>query len=195
MTTHAIILAAGAASRFGGGKLLVPLRGRPLIAWSIAAALDTRVEGVTVVLGAGGDALALALAGSTDPRLKLIHCPDWAEGIAATLRCGMRSLPEHTSAALIFLGDMPHVSSSIANRLLDHIQDGASAALPECDNHPAHPVAVSQALFPALLALSGDKGARQLLAAMPGTVMVQIDDAGSTVDIDTRDDLLALAGG
>ncbi|HAD18569.1 MAG TPA: molybdenum cofactor cytidylyltransferase, partial [Erythrobacter sp.] len=82
---HAIVLAAGAGSRFGGGKLLAPFRGRPLIYWSVAAALSSRVTTVTAVLGARADDVAAALAPFPDRRLSLVRCRHWEEGLSASL--------------------------------------------------------------------------------------------------------------
>lgn len=185
MRTHAIVLAAGAATRFGGGKLLADLDGRPLIAWSVGAALGGGFDGVTVVLGDRADQVAAALPDGC----RTVRCAEWPEGLAASLRCGIRSLPSDIGAAGIFLGDMPHVSSALADQLLTQVLNGAPAALPTHAGRPAHPVIVSAALFPALTALRGDAGARKMLERTPGVVTVLTDDPGSVTDIDTPEDL------
>jgi molybdenum cofactor cytidylyltransferase len=185
MTTHAIVLAAGAATRFGGGKLLAELRGRPLIAWSVDAALAASVDDVTVVLGDQSERLRDTLPTSA----RSVVCVDWQEGLAASLRCGIRSLPAGAQAVAIFLGDMPHVSSALADRLITLVLEGAPAALPSHAGRPAHPVVVSAALFPALLELRGDTGARKLLERTAGAVVIDVDEPGCIVDIDTADDL------
>ena len=192
--TQAIVLAAGAGRRFGGGKLLARFRSRPLVCWAVEAALASRVEGVTVVVGARGAEVAALLAPLAGERLRVVRCGDWGEGIAASLRCGIAALPAGTRAALLLLGDMPLVSPALADRLLAYVLDGAPAALPLCHGEPGHPVAVSCRLFAALAGLNGDRGARSLLAGLDGVVSVATDDAGCVRDIDTRADLAALAG-
>jgi molybdenum cofactor cytidylyltransferase len=187
--SHALVLAAGAGRRFGGGKLVAPVNGRPLIRLSVDAALATNVASVTVVLGCRAEEVEHALSPIDDPRLKRLVCANWEDGLAASLRCGIDSLPGDARAALIFLGDMPHVPKDLAKRLLAAVVEGAPAAMPICDGRPAHPVAVGCALFPALAKLTGDKGARDFLMRVAGTVHVVTDDPGSIRDVDTVDDL------
>ncbi|WP_158266547.1 nucleotidyltransferase family protein [Allosphingosinicella deserti] len=189
--TYAVVLAAGAARRFGGGKLTAMLNGRPLVSWSVEKALQTRVELVTVVLGADAEAVAGALP--SDVRLRVIVCPDWEEGLSRSLRCGVQTLPDHARALLLFLGDMPDVSSALADRMLRLVLDGAPAAMPVCDGQPAHPVAISAKLFPALRSLRGDQGARNVLRAASGAVEIATDERGSITDVDTEADLRSLA--
>lgn len=189
---HAIVLAAGASVRFGGGKLTAPLRSRPLVAWATEAALSTCVETVTVVTGADGDRVQLALAPLRGPRLNVVKCGEWNEGLAASLRCGMDSLPAAARAALIFLGDMPDVSPDLGDRLLAEVLGGAPAALPVYRDVPGHPVAISNGLFPRLAELAGDRGARAVLSGLDGLIRMATDDAGCIRDIDTSGDLATL---
>lgn len=188
--THAIVLAAGAARRFGGGKLTATLNGRPLVSWSVERALQTPVELVTVVLGADAEAVARALP--SDVRLRVTVCPDWEEGLSRSLQCGVQTLPDHARALLLFLGDMPDVSSALAHRMLRLVLDGAPAAMPVYDGQPAHPVAISARLFPAIRNLHGDQGARRVLRTVPGAVEIETDERGSIADIDTEADLHSL---
>ena len=189
---HAIVLAAGTGSRFGGGKLLAPFRGRPLIYWSVAAALSSRVTSVTAVLGARADDVAAALAPFADRRLSLVRCRQWKEGLSASLTYGLRTLPQDTRAVAIFLGDMPDLDPGLADRVLTEVVGGAPAAYPECKGLPGHPVALSSKLFPLIESLKGDQGARAVLAGQSGVIRVPTDDPGSIADIDTRHDLKRL---
>lgn len=186
---HAIVLAAGGSSRFGGAKLLAPYRGAPLVSWSAGAALASRAATVTVVTGSRSVDVAGALAPRACERLHLVEAADWADGLSASLRTGLRALPADAGAALIFLGDMPDVSPSIADVALAAVLGGAPAALPTIDGIPGHPVAVASRLFPHLEKLLGDRGARSLLAGLDGVAEIACDDPGCIRDIDTRDDL------
>ena len=188
---HALVLAAGAARRFGGGKLDTMFRGRPLIDWAVTAALATRVERVTIVLGAEADRLRAALPDTGGPRLRTCLCSNWDEGLSASLRCGLASLPDDARALLIFLGDMPHVSSELADQLLASVLDGAPAALPVWQDQPGHPVAIGAELFPALRSLTGDSGAGRMLRNVPNVVRIETPDRGAVTDIDTLGDLQA----
>lgn len=190
---HAVVLAAGAGSRFGSAKLLAPLRGQPLVRWSVEAALDTGCETVTVVLGAGAEAIATALAKHTDRRLHIVHCADWADGLSASLRGGIAALPSGAKAAVVFLGDMPQVSPALGDEVLRAVLAGAPAAYPAHAGQPGHPVALSSQLFPALDTLTGDRGARSILSGLAGVVVIDTDDPGCIADVDTPDDLARLS--
>lgn len=187
--THAIVLAAGAARRFGGGKLCSPFRGRPLVTWAVEAALATRAEGVTIVLGADAEKVERVLSPLRDERLRTIVAPDWNGGLSHSLGFGVANLPPETRALLLFLGDMPLVSSALADRLLLAVLDGAPAAMPVFDGTPAHPVAVANTLVPALLDMTGDRGARAVLHETPGAVTLATEDEGSIFDVDRPEDL------
>ena len=192
--TCAVVLAAGAGARFGGGKLCADWNGRPLIAAAVEAALATPVEAVHVVVGADASRVRQCLAGLTDPRLSFVACADWAEGISASLRAGIDSLPPDTRAMVVFLGDMPMVSADLATRLLEGVLSGAPAAIPVCRGRPAHPVAIGAGTFARLRLLEGDQGARRLLESLPGVMRVPTTDTGSVADVDTVADLDALSG-
>lgn len=186
---QAIVLAAGAGLRFGGDKLTALWRGRPLIMAAVRTALAAGVDKVTVVTGAD-DGIAGALAPLGGARLRLISAPDWNEGLAASLRAGVRALPSPTLATVVFLGDMPLVPAFLADQLLDAVIGGAPAAVVRSPHGPAHPVAFSAGLFPELLGLRGDRGARSVLQAL-GDAVVAIDceDAGAVYDVDRPEDL------
>src|SRR3546814_15899297 len=84
---HGIVLAAGAATRFDGVKLLSDFRGQPLITWPVRTALGSPVDGVTVVLGSHADEVEAALQPFQTQRLKLVRCARWSDGLSASLKC------------------------------------------------------------------------------------------------------------
>jgi molybdenum cofactor cytidylyltransferase len=192
MSTHALVLAGGEGRRFGPGKLVGNYHGQPLVRWAVATALATRVDFVSVVLGAESAAVADALRPLDCGRLRTIDCVRWKEGLSATLRCGLDSLPADTTVVLIFLGDMPRVSSALADRLLAIVLRGAPAALADHRGQSAHPAALAGSLIPRLRSLSGDRGARAFLELVPGVVRVETDEPGSIFDVDTPRELSAL---
>jgi molybdenum cofactor cytidylyltransferase len=191
---EAIVLAGGAGSRFGGGKLTAPWRDGVLIDGALRAAFAAPVRSVTVVIGADGNvaAAARAFAERTGQahRLRLIPCPDHAEGMGATLRAGVASLPPDSAGVFVFLGDMPQIPPAILPALVAAIGGGAPAAAPSFEGRRGHPVLFSAALLPQLRALTGDQGAREVLRALGERLtLVEAPDGGVLVDIDRPEDL------
>jgi|HubBroStandDraft_1064217.scaffolds.fasta_scaffold35104_4 molybdenum cofactor cytidylyltransferase len=191
---EAIVLAAGSGSRFGGGKLTHPWRGGALIDGALGAAFAAPARTVTVVTGADPrvEAAACAFAervGET-ARLRFTHCDDHAEGMGATLRAGVASLPTDAAGAFVFLGDMPLIPPTIPPKLAAALANGAPAGAPVFDGQRGHPVLFSAALFPQLRAARGDQGARETLRALgPALALVETDDPGILTDIDRPADL------
>ena len=193
---HAVVLAAGQGSRFGGAKLLEPWRGAPLLHGALAAAFAAPVRTVTVVTGAHADrvaaaARAFAEARPDGERLRLVHAPDHAQGLSASLKQAVRSLPTDATGLLLFLGDMPGVPHAVLQPLAAALAAGAPAAAPRCRGERGHPVALSSALFPELLALGGDRGAAGVLASLGDRLaLIDTTDEGVLYDIDTPKDLI-----
>lgn len=193
MTAQAVILAAGAGRRFGGAKLQAEFRGRPLLAWSLQSALAAPVAGVTLVLAPGSELGALAhdvhAAYRAAPPLGIVTAERAEEGMGASLCAGVASLPPDC-AVLVFLADMPNVPTAIAGRLLDALDGGRDAAAPVYAGRRGHPVAFAPVLRSALLGLTGDSGARQVLAGLGARVaLMETDDEGVLFDVDTREHL------
>lgn len=188
-TFAAVVLAAGTASRFGGGKLLAPYRGAPLLYGALAAARAAPVAEVVVVTGADAAAVG-ASALAFDPSLRLVHAPDYATGMAASLKAGVAALPADVDAAFVFLGDMPRVPPAVLGPLADAVAAGAPAAAPQFNGRRGNPVVLSAALFPQVAALSGDMGARPILQALGRDLaLVESPDDGVLFDIDERGQL------
>jgi molybdenum cofactor cytidylyltransferase len=186
---EAIVLAAGTGSRFGGGKLTAAWGEGVLLAGALKAAFAAPARSVTVVVGAEASKVAAAVAGA-DPRAIVVYAPDYDEGMAASLRAGLKSLPPDTAGAFVFLGDMPRVPTSILGRMADALAAGALAAAPVWQGRRGNPVLLGRALFPKLLALSGDAGARGVLQDLGDELaLVESPDAGVLFDVDTRQDL------
>lgn len=186
---HAVVLAAGSATRFGGRKLLADWQGAPLLHAALAAARAAPVETTIVVTGADAQMVAAA-ATAFDPKIRLVHAPDHAEGMAASLRAGIAALPGDAKAAYVFLGDMPRVPHAVLAPLAQAVRAGAPAAAPVFEGRRGNPVVLSADLFEAARALSGDTGARPILQALgPRLVLVESPDGGVLFDVDERSDL------
>jgi molybdenum cofactor cytidylyltransferase len=191
---EAVVLAAGEGSRFGGGKLTAAWRGGALIDGALAAALAAPARSVTVVTGADPKvepaARAFAETRGQSARLRIVHAPDYAEGMAAPLRAAIASLPDDVEGVFVFLGDMPLIPSAVLPHLAAALIAGAPAAAPRFQSQRGHPVLFSRELLPNLRRLTGDEGARSVLRGLGDRLaLVDTDDAGVLVDIDRADDL------
>lgn len=181
MSTLALLLAAGRGSRMGTPKALV--RGEDGTAWLHArrdALLEAGCDGVLVVLGASADE-ALALLGDHDH----VIAPDWADGMSASLRAGLREAESRdVDAVLVHLVDLPDVGADVVRRLLAYAGPEALARA-TYGGRPGHPVVVGRSHWRPLLAdLDGDVGAKGYLARH-ATTLVECADLATGDDVDT----------
>lgn len=192
---QALVLAAGLSVRFGAPKLLAPWRGGLLIEGALEAAFAAPVERVTVVTGghatgvtAAAEAWA-ARAGTTD-RLALVHAAGHGEGLSASLRAGVASLPESAAGAFVFLADMPAIPPGVAEALAVAMTADHDAAAPVFGGRRGHPVLLRQALFEPIRHLTGDHGAGHLLRGLGDRLaLVPVADPGVLKDVDRPEDL------
>lgn len=208
----AVLLAAGGGARLGGGKLLLPWRGRPLIAHQFhTVSRATGLLSLTVVLG--HDAVAVrravseAVSGAVPAPPFPVQCmlnQRWREGMSASLRCGLESLlagagAETVRAVMFLLADQPLVTTRTLNNLIQaHTAAWAknpehSATAPVYLGRRGNPVILSRNLFPDIMAMQGDTGARHILEKLGGNLLrVPVDDPGVLHDVDTPEAYAAL---
>lgn len=188
--TAAVVLAAGAARRYGRQKLLAPLAGRPVVRWVVECALASGVDSVVVVLGREGERVRGALEGLP---VRFAPNPDYARGMSTTLRAGIRALPDEALAAVILLGDQPTVAPDAVRALLDAWRRTPfPIVLPSYGGAPGHPVLFDAVLFPELLMVRGDQGGREVVARDPARVLRVELPFSPPPDIDTPADRDAL---
>jgi len=176
-----LILAAGGGTRFGPEpKLLSQLKGRPLLEHAIRAQCGVpELERIVVVLGAYADRLIAAV---NFMRAEPVVCEAWSEGQAASLRRGVEELRD-AERVIVTLGDEPLITSETVARFVS-APPGSQAVY---DGRPGHPVVLGSEHLRALLTLTGDRGARDLLADGPKIELGGPGDAGR--DVDTTEDL------
>jgi len=191
---HAVVLAAGRSSRMGGpNKLMAHFSGRPLIRLTVERALASKVSGATVVTGHQAARIREALDGLD---LGIAHNPDFASGLASSLKEGIAAVPNDATGALIMLGDMPAISSGDLDRLITAFNSAGGQAIVRAthDGKRGNPVILPRSLFGAVAQLEGDTGARYLVeAGLLPVVDVEIGE-GASIDVDTRDALESAGG-
>jgi molybdenum cofactor cytidylyltransferase len=186
---HAIVLAAGASTRFGSAKQLVRVAGRPLLHTAVARASDIAGSAVTVVLGAGAAELAPLLSHSA---ASIVINRNWREGMASSIRAGMARLPSSCSAVLLMLADQAAVTAEDLKRLASvWRRQPEYIVAARYGVTTGVPAIFPRSAFPDLNSLRGDVGARVLLQRNPDRV-VRVPMASAAIDIDTPEDLLAL---
>jgi molybdenum cofactor cytidylyltransferase len=189
----AIVLGAGRSSRMGGpNKLVAEIGGRPLIRIVVQEALKSRARPVIVVTGHQHDRVEAVLKGLP---VKIVHNPDFADGLGTSLRTGIAALPPEADAAIVCLGDMPQVDAAMIDRLIGAIDPdkGALVAVPTIDGHRGNPVVWSRRFFAELMKVEGDVGARYLIGRYPEAVAeVPLAGTAALTDVDTPEALEAV---
>jgi nicotine blue oxidoreductase len=160
----AVVLAAGASSRFGSPKQRVLL---PRVLERVRA---SSVDDVVVVLGAHRV--------ETDARV--VQCPEWQRGPGASLRCGLAALANDVDAAVAVLGDGPNLAPESVDRVIAAWAGGTGIVAASYGGQRLHPVLLPRAVWSAI----PDEGAHSLPA-----VLVPCDDLGPPGDVDFADDL------
>jgi len=186
---HAVVLAAGASTRFGSPKQLVRVAGRPLLHSALARAADVAGSAVSVVLGAHAAELTPLL---THSQALIVINRDWREGIASSIRAGVSRLPPSCNAVLLMLADQAAVTAEDLKRLVSAWRrqpDYIVAA--RYGMTTGVPAVFPRSVFSDLTALRGDTGARALLQRNPDRV-VRVPMASAAIDIDTPEDLLKI---
>lgn len=176
----------------GALKQLLPVEGQPLVVRAVEAALASSAWPVVVVLGARAESIRPALA-----RLPVLIAenPEWAEGMAASIRAGIATLRQFSralDATVIALCDQPAFSSAIIAQLVEtHHATGRGIVAARYSGRNGAPALFGREHFSSLGALTGEEGARSLLNENP-TLVAAIDLPQLAVDLDTPEDYAGL---
>ena len=186
--TAAVVLAAGLARRFGGGKLLATFGGRPLVLHALETALDSKAARVLVVTGPHSGLEGLL---PRDPRLEALLNPEPSRGMGTSLALAAQRAGELGLEALaVLLGDMPLVRSETVNKVLAAaLAFPAGAARALAGDKPSHPVAFAARHFAELASLAADSGGRGIFARLGDAVALVPAPAESLKDVDRPEDL------
>lgn len=161
----AVVLAAGAATRFGAPKQ------RLLLPDVLAALRESSVDDVVVVAGAY----------PLEADARVVECADWARGPGVSLRCGLEALPAETEAAVVVLADGPDLSPAAVDRVVEAWRNGAGEVIAASyGGGRGHPVVLDRAAWQRV----PEEGARAL-----DPVLVPCDDLGTPGDVDFADEV------
>jgi len=179
----AIVLAAGHSRRMGTQKLLLPFRGKPMIATIVDELLGSPVDEVIVVTGKSHEALAAALVGR-DVRLVVNTNAD--SEMLQSVRCGLHLVNAESDAVIVALGDQPTLTAAVVGELIRAYQSTSrDIVVPVHKGKRGHPLLVSTQLQDEIFRCHDGRGLRGLLDAHAERVLeVEIDDANILKDID-----------
>ena len=189
----AVLLAAGRSTRMGAvNKMLAEIGGKSLVRIAAEQAVASRAQPVIVVTGHEREKVEVALKGLP---VRLVHNPDYSEGLGTSLKAGIASVPQEADAAIVCLADMPQVDAALIDRLISAFdpERGALVVVPSIDGRRGNPVVWSRRFFHDLMSIQGDIGARHLIGNYAEAV-VEVPVAGDAAltDVDTPESLSAV---
>jgi molybdenum cofactor cytidylyltransferase len=187
-----VLLAAGSGTRFGGRKLLAPLPAAGGVAATVPLGVcafrnlrEALPDAIAVVRP--GDDLLAGLLGAEGARVVL--CARADEGMGASLACGVAAAAD-ADGWVVALADMPWIRPATIAAVAAALARGSDIVAPMWNNERGHPVGFARRHYAALAALSGDEGARTIIAAHRSTLnLLEAGDAGVVRDVDTPADL------
>ena len=183
-----ILLAAGTGRRYDPtgehDKLLAPMADGEPVLWHSARALAEALPGVLAVVQPGQPARVRVLERAG---CRVIECAEAAAGMGEALAAAVRSTADR-GAWVVALADMPWVPSDIVRQVAERLGDGRALVAPVCHGRRGHPVGFGAGWYERLAALTGDQGARALLADAD-VQPIDCDDDGVLRDVDTPADL------
>ena len=182
-----IVLAAGASSRMGRTKQLLPFRGRTLLECVVDSALASRLHRVIVVLGHEAEELEALLK---NRQVAIAPNPHYQRGQSTSLKAGLGILPKECAAALFLLGDQPLITPAIIDRIVAAYQSSPHPiVLPVFEGRRGNPVLFDRETFARIDELCEDCGARPLFEEYAERILkVPVDDPAIHFDIDKEED-------
>ena len=181
-----ILLAAGSGSRFGSDKLLYPLADTTPLGLAAAQRLRPACDRVLAVVRPGSDRLAELLAAEG---FELVVSADARLGMGHSLGAGVRAAAD-AAGWIVALADMPYIAPASYGHVATALRAGGSIVVPEYRGRRGHPVGFARQWGEQLTALTGDEGARRIVAAFPEAIVrCETDDPGIMRDVDQMADL------
>ncbi len=180
-----VVLAAGTGSRFGSTKQLAQFEGKPLVLHAVDALNDAGVDEIVVVTGHDADAVEAVLP----EVVRIARNPGYRDGQASSLSAGLHALDDSSEAAVILTADQPGVGAEAVRSLIDRFRATRAQVVRLAYIDGPGPTLLSREIYAEAGHLTGDVGARELIASHPEWVEEVPIDATAPRDIDTPGDL------
>jgi len=187
----AIVLAAGESRRMGQIKQLLDWGGKPLLGHVLDSLRSSPVGEIILVLGYEAERILQQVA---TPQVQAVLNPDYRSGMLSSLKQGLKAVHPHAEAFLIVLADQPEIPPGMIRRLIDEfrrVSPAKSIVIPAYQGRRGHPALFGAKYGAEILQLSGETGAREILARHPDEVLiVEMDTEDVIIDVDTEEDYL-----
>ena len=187
----AIVLAAGRSSRMPANKLLTLIDGKPVIRRTLEAVCASCADPVIVVTGHQANKVTAALS---DLPVTIVENVCFTNGLSSSLICGVKRLPQSLDGFLVALGDMPYVPPAVIDQLIAAFDpaSGHGIVVPVSGGRRGNPVLWENSLATEFLALTGDQGAKHLMALHAQLLYeLEVDSDSVLTDLDTPEDFTA----
>ena len=186
----ALLPAAGMSKRLGRNKLLLPFKGKSLIAHAVDTLLASAVDEIIVILGYEADQVRAAIG---ERRVRFVENAGYPEGLSSSVRAGFAAIPSHASAIMIFLADQPLLEPEEVNFLIRAFAEPGkpdkSIVVPFFRGQRGNPVIVNSSYKASILAIVGDIGCRRVIKQNPDQVLtVEMETDHVVRDIDTMEE-------
>jgi molybdenum cofactor cytidylyltransferase len=187
-----IILAAGMSIRMGEPKLLLPLAGKPLFRHVIDSILCNSMQPIYLV--AGKYIEEIRQQSEEYPEVKIIHNPNYSDGMSTSLKLGVQSIKEHVDAVMIFLADQPLISLEVIRALeekyIECKDEGVRIVRPKYEGREGHPILVDALILNEFHSIKGDQGGKSIIKRYDAvTETVSFDNSMWGFDVDTPEDI------
>ncbi|MGD8257107.1 MAG: nucleotidyltransferase family protein [Desulfobacterales bacterium] len=198
MTKHptaGIILAAGMSTRLGRPKQLIKTGGEYLLWRVIHTALASDLERIVLVLGYKAEMIVEALEQKLEhSKLRLVINQRFRDGMSTSLQSGLRAVENQFSSIMVLLGDMPLVDADTINNLLQRFwASDKSICAPIFLGKRGHPVCFDKKIYPLIMGISGDIGARDIIKRNISDVLfIEVENSEVFLDVDNESDVTDL---
>jgi molybdenum cofactor cytidylyltransferase len=182
----AVVLAAGASTRMGRAKQLLPLGETSVLARTLENVRSAGLDDIVLVLGASAEAIRRQLPQSLLQGVKIVVNHAYGQGMASSLREGLSAVDRQSDAALIILGDQPFLQPLTLHQIIDRYRGSrAQIVVPTYQGERGNPVLLDRSVFSEATALEGDVGCRAIFANhLEGISKVEVEDMGVLLDLD-----------